>query len=243
MVATKRLFMGTFDSMLVKYGAVMVAYGVLGIPVFGSNREEYLKQVSNDTSSITRDYIRNSSLLISLSKAIGRIVVSYKEVQELAGYTTLVYEMKEVIDDLERGKYARVFINKDHEEKKLVTVDYQMHLHNMNDGEILDDECIKLIDVPLQAPNGDMLCETPIRFVIKPGMSCLFIGPNGCGKSSLYRIINQLWPLAGGKLSRPHSKDMFFLPQKPYLPPGTLRDQIIYPDLESKMTDDVIFFN
>lgn len=39
---TKRLYMGTFDSMLVKYGAVMVGYAILGLPVFGPGSKEYL---------------------------------------------------------------------------------------------------------------------------------------------------------------------------------------------------------
>ena len=37
-----KLFMGTFDSMLVKYGAVMVGYTVVGLPVFGGNRKKYI---------------------------------------------------------------------------------------------------------------------------------------------------------------------------------------------------------
>jgi len=45
-----------------------------------------------------------------LAKAIGRIVVSYKDVQSLAGYTTLIFEMKEVLDDLEIGKYKRIMV-------------------------------------------------------------------------------------------------------------------------------------
>jgi ATP-binding cassette subfamily D (ALD) protein 3 len=49
-------------------------------------------------------------LLINLAKAIGRIVVSYKEVQSLAGYTTLIYEIKEVLDDLENAKYKRIMV-------------------------------------------------------------------------------------------------------------------------------------
>jgi len=72
--------MGIFDSMLVKYGAVMVGYTVLGLPIFGPNKERYLKQISKDPSKITKDYVRNSSLLINLAKAIGRIVVSYKDI-------------------------------------------------------------------------------------------------------------------------------------------------------------------
>lgn len=69
----------------------MVGYAVVGLPVFGPNSAEYLAKVGNDPSAITRDYVRNSSLLINLAKAIGRLVISYKEVQHLAGFTTLVY--------------------------------------------------------------------------------------------------------------------------------------------------------
>ena len=63
-----KLFMGTFDSMLVKYGAVMVGYTVVGLPVFGYNRKRYIEKVKGDPSAITRDYVRNSSLLINLAK-------------------------------------------------------------------------------------------------------------------------------------------------------------------------------
>ena len=64
--------------MLVKYGAFMVGYGVLGLPVFGSNSEEYSKKTGDDAGSMTKDYIRNSSLLINLAKEIRKLVISYK---------------------------------------------------------------------------------------------------------------------------------------------------------------------
>ena len=57
--------------------------------------------------------MRNSSLLINLAKAIGRLVVSYKEVQNLAGYTTLINEMDEVLDDLSNGRYQRVMVTQE----------------------------------------------------------------------------------------------------------------------------------
>ena len=72
--------MGSFDSLLVKYGAVICGYSVVGIPVFGKNSLKYLESVKKDETIITRDYVKNSSLLINLAKAIGRLVVSYKEV-------------------------------------------------------------------------------------------------------------------------------------------------------------------
>jgi ABC-type uncharacterized transport system fused permease/ATPase subunit len=59
---------------------------------------------------------------------------------------------------------------------------------------------------------------------IKDGYSLLFVGPNGCGKTALYRIIAKLWPLSGGQLTTPEAKHMVFLPQKAYLPSGNLRE-------------------
>lgn len=115
MVLGKRFLMGIFDSMLVKYGATMIGYTVVGLPVFGPGSEEYLRKRGDDSAGITKDYVRNSSLLINLAKAIGRLVVSYKEVQSLAGYTTLIYEMEEVLRDLSNNRYKRVMVQEDQE--------------------------------------------------------------------------------------------------------------------------------
>jgi len=68
-VYSKKFFMGIFDSMLVKYGAVMIGYSILGLPVFGGRKDLYKNaKGGNDASMIAKDYIRNSSLLINLAK-------------------------------------------------------------------------------------------------------------------------------------------------------------------------------
>jgi len=65
---------------------------------------------------------------------------------------------------------------------------------------------------------------------VEAGASTLVTGPNGCGKTSLFRTLAGLWPAVSGSCARP-SSGLMWLPQRPYLVLGTLRDQVAYPTL------------
>ncbi len=150
----KKFFMGIFDAMLVKFGATIVGTVILGVPVFIGNISKYNQ--SNKTLSaaeITEDYIQNSSLLLNYSKAIGKVILSYKDLQNLSGYTFLVTELNQVIKDVNNGKFQRKQINDDLIKKYV-------------GGSILENNYIEFDNVPIITPNGEGLLEN-ISFKVR----------------------------------------------------------------------------
>lgn len=88
-------------------------------------------------------------------------------------------------------------------------------------------------------PKGDALLE-PLNFTFAAGDRVLITGPSGCGKSTLLRALARLWPYAEGTLHMPQATETLFLPQKPYLPLGTLKAALTYPAAPETVTDAVI---
>lgn len=96
---------------------------------------------------------------------------------------------------------------------------------------------ITLKGVSMMTPNFARTLVSDVNVDVQPGGSLLIVGPSGSGKSSLLRVIGGLWDAGKGSVSTPTPADMFFLPQDPYLPLGTLRWQLTYPNSESTASD------
>ncbi|MFL6582094.1 MAG: ABC transporter ATP-binding protein/permease [Burkholderiales bacterium] len=75
---------------------------------------------------------------------------------------------------------------------------------------------------------------------IKKGESLLIRGPSGSGKSTLFRAIAGIWPYSSGRIRLPKDGRILFLPQKTYLPIGTLKQVTVYPSMDASFSDEAI---
>ncbi len=97
---------------------------------------------------------------------------------------------------------------------------------------------LALENLTLQTPNYHRTLVRDLSFDLPPGEGLLIMGASGCGKSSLLRAIAGLWNSGTGVIYRPALSRMLFLPQKPYLILGTLREQLIYPNDDLEISED-----
>ncbi len=98
------------------------------------------------------------------------------------------------------------------------------------DGERVEGavSTLALDEVALALPQGRPLL-APTTLALKRGEHVLVTGPSGAGKSTLFRSLAGIWPYWKGKIALPHGGRLLFLPQKPYLPIGTLKHAVCYP--------------
>lgn len=99
-------------------------------------------------------------------------------------------------------------------------------------------EGLSLADLTLMTPNYQRTLITDLSMSLLEGEGLLVKGPSGCGKSSLLRAMAGLWNSGQGTIHRPQPKDILFLPQRPYMIVGSLRDQMIYPNMEIEASDE-----
>jgi len=94
-------------------------------------------------------------------------------------------------------------------------------------------------NVNIDLPGGAPLI-APFNLELKPGESVLVTGPSGSGKSTLFRALAGIWPFGRGTIARPRDARVLFLPQKPYLTIGTLREQLCYPAANGTFDDNAL---
>ena len=162
---------------------------------------------------------------------------SYKELSELAGYADRVFNMINVMNELAENRFV----------KPLSTSGQEFAVDRISGVTKYDQNCtyfhlfmnlgIAFKNVPIVTPFGDSVLVRSLDFSIRKGDHLMITGPNGSGKTAILRILAGLWPLFCGEITRPLESlnAILYVPQRPYLSIGTLRDQIIYPHTKKEM--------
>ncbi|ORC84782.1 70 kDa peroxisomal membrane protein [Trypanosoma theileri] len=199
------------ETIFLKYGSSVLGYAICGAAVFSKNTE------GMSAVELTGIFVETSYLFRNLALAVGDLLKSVKKCFVLRALSNRVYALQEGI------LRATAEVNK---------------INNSNNGsgsgEIARGEHIEFENVSLILPTREVLCKG-LSFYVKPGMNLLIVGPNGCGKSSTVRLLGGLWPLESGRIIKPRNDQIYYVPQRPYMSSGTLRDQITYPQLSSEI--------
>ena len=101
-------------------------------------------------------------------------------------------------------------------------------------------ETVSVEQLQVNLPDGTPLL-TDLNFTLRPGANVLIKGVSGSGKSTLLRALAGIWPFVTGRINLPKNEELMFIPQKPYLPLGTLREALLYPG-NKPLPDEELYY-
>ena len=210
-------------------------------------------QLDTRFSSVLRNYlslIRQQKNLVAFTASFGQLAVVFPffvaaprffsgaiQFGELMQITRAFSTVQEALSWLVEN-YDRVAVWRATADR-LTTFDDAMRLHEAPDAALVrhSDSTLHSNDLDLSLPDGTRLL-TGATFAIQPGDSVLLQGPSGSGKSTLFRTFAGIWPFAQGEVSVPDNT--MFIPQRPYVPDGLLRDALAYPNTASDFSDEAL---
>ena len=97
---------------------------------------------------------------------------------------------------------------------------------------------LALQGVTVKTPRTNNVLIRDLSFSLEASEGLLVVGPSGCGKTSLLRVVSGLWGTPTGTVHSPGQGELLFIPQKPYMVLGSLREQLCYPLDQARFSDD-----
>ncbi|KAK6297810.1 hypothetical protein J4Q44_G00323930 [Coregonus suidteri] len=198
----------TFD-----YLGGILSYIVISIPIFTG---VYDNLSPGELSALIS---KNAFVCIYLINCFTQLIDLSTTLSDVAGYTHRIGELREVMDDILRTQC-------DYDPASGDSYDFdRVHGGPADTAFILD--CVSY-----KSPFSEQLLVEELSLKISQGSHLLVVGNTGTGKTSLLRVLNRLWEADSGYVQMTSCfgpRGILFLPQKPYLTDGTLREQVIYP--------------
>ena len=101
-------------------------------------------------------------------------------------------------------------------------------------------EAVSVEQMQVNLPDDTALLQD-INFTLQPERNVLIKGVSGSGKSTLLRALAGIWPFVTGKINLPKTEELMFIPQKPYIPLGTLREALLYPGKKPLSDEELLY--
>ncbi len=101
-------------------------------------------------------------------------------------------------------------------------------------------EAVSVEQMQVNLPDDTVLLQD-INFTLQPGRNVLIKGVSGSGKSTLLRALAGIWPFVTGKINLPKTEELMFIPQKPYIPLGSLREALLYPGKKPLSDEELLY--
>jgi vitamin B12/bleomycin/antimicrobial peptide transport system ATP-binding/permease protein len=166
------------------------------------------------------DFGSISQASVAFSVILGSLSIIPSRVQEIAIFLASVIRLADLDEVLPEENANHQMLNSE-------GGGIQMHLAPH----------FALSQLSLNTPNDEQRLIENLSLEVRAQESLLVVGASGCGKSSLLRAIAGLWTNGSGTIERPDISETLFLPQKPYMLLGSLREQLLYPSLREDITE------
>jgi putative ATP-binding cassette transporter len=205
------IFSDRFGKVFENYWAIMVRTRILGFAQYGSGQAAV---VFPYLVAAPRYFVERMQLgaiqqvadaFTTLQGSLAYIITSYNDIANWVAVLHRLASFRDSVDEVHAAMAAPQPIK----------------VERAGEG-------VAVADLALDLPHGAALRQG-VNFDVPPGQALLIQGPTGTGKSTLLRAVAGLWPFGRGRV-RLDPKRAFFLPQKSYIPLGSLRDALLYPD-------------
>lgn len=169
-------------------------------------------------------------LVVALPNYFGKVFLLGGLIQSLSAFGKIQEALSYIINSYPQiatwqaiGQRLTTFINHlDDIEEDAINADH-LAFHRA------DKNAINIKNVTVRTPRDKLLLEN-INIDFMQGQNYLIKGESGLGKSTFIRAIAGIWPYADGEITLPAHKSIMYVPQKPYMPIGTLAEAILFPD-------------